>query len=183
MGRLLAGLTARWMIALYAVVAALPPLAFWVARDVPQGYGCDPEPPGHAAAMEEFQSGAVPLHAIAALVLIAALCAWSARRHGGAVGGATAVAASLSCAYLATVLVWNDAYWPLGLFAFAAGYLMPAIAVVALVVLAVVRLRRPVRLRGAGFTAVATLGWLLLVVGLPFHLDLVYIQGEGDIMC
>lgn len=184
MSRLPAGLTARRMLALYVAIAAALPLAFWPARDVPEGYGCDPEPPGHAAALETFRSGAIPLHAIAALMLIAALCAWSARRHGGAVGGATAVAASLACAYLALMLAWNDAYLPLGALAyFAAIFAMPVVAVAGVVALVVVRLRRPQRADTTRFVAVAALGWLLLLVGVPFHLDLVFLQGEGDIMC
>ncbi|HEX8647831.1 MAG TPA: hypothetical protein VF715_13100, partial [Thermoleophilaceae bacterium] len=139
-----ARLTAGRLLALYVAVAATLPAAFWPLRDVPEGYGCDPEPPGQEAAREAFQAGAIPLHAVAALVLLAALCAWSARRHGGHVGGATALAASLAFAYLALMLAWNDAFLPLAVLAYFAGiFAMPVVALAGVVALVVIRLRRP----------------------------------------
>src|SRR3712207_5682267 len=105
MGRLVAGLTAWRMLAVYAAVAAGVPAVFWPVRDVPPGWDCgDSEPPGQAARLEAFQEGMIPIHAVAALVLLGALCAWSAHRNGGSIGFPTALAAALFSAYLAVML-------------------------------------------------------------------------------
>jgi hypothetical protein len=57
------------------------------------------------------------------------------------------------------------------------------VALAGVVALVVIRLRRPQWAESTRFVAVATVGWLLVVVGVPFHLDMVLIQGEGDLMC
>lgn len=166
------------MLALYAVIAAALPAAFWPVRDVPKDWDCgEDEPPGQAAKLDAFQAGAIPLHAVAALVLLGGLCVWSARRKGGTVGAPTGIAAVLLLGYLVLMLAWNDAYLPLG----AAAILLGAVYVTPVVLLVLAGLSLA-RTRGRD-TAVAALGWALLLLGLPLHLDLVMLQGEGPWFC
>lgn len=179
MGGVLAGVSARRVLALYAVVAATVPTVTWLVLDVPESYGDEAaEPPGHDAEVEAFESVVVPLHAGAALVLLAGLWAWSARRRGGLPGGATALAISAASAYLALTLAWNDAYLPLAILAFWVGLgTLPVVPLAALVAAATLRVRGR-RLSEAGRRrAVAALGWYLLAVALPFHLDVALWQG------
>jgi hypothetical protein len=169
------------MLALYAAVVAVLLAVTWLVLDVPESYSDEAaEPPGHDAEVEGFAHAAIPLHAAAALVLLATLWAWSARRRAGGPGGATALAISAACAYLALMLAWNDAYWPLALAAFWVGLgTLPVVPLAALVSAAAFRVRGR-RLSEAGrFRAVAALGWYLLLVALPFHLDVALFQGTS----
>jgi hypothetical protein len=178
MAGVVARLTRGRILGLYVLVATAVPAAFWPVRDVPGNWSCgDSEPPGQDAKIDAFQAGAIPIHAVAALVLLAALCAWSAHRGGGSIAWPTALGAALFGGYLALMLAWNDAYAPLGFVAFVslAFYAAPIL----LLVLLVLSLRRS-RVRD---TAVAALGWALLLVGLPLHLDLVVLQGGGPFFC
>ena len=185
MGGVLARLSAKWMLAVYGALAVVLPGVFWLLKEPPPDIDCYEDPgPSQQAAIDDFRWGAIPLHAMTALVLLAALCAWSARHNGGAVGRPTGVATFVLAAYLAVMLVWNDAFAPLGFAAlFGTFYVVPIVVGVSFVAALVVWVARPWRRDQLRHRSVAAVGWLLLLYALPLHLTVVYLKGDSPLAC
>ena len=173
------------MVALYAAIAAVVPIPFWLLRDRPENWDCgESAPPGQDAALDDFRAGAIPLHFTAAVVLMMALWAWSARRRGAGAGLPTAWSVVAYGLYITVAVAWNDAYAPLAILSvLALIYVMPILVPGALLAALIVWVRKPSALEGVRYHLVAGTGWALLLVGLPVHFDLVYLTGDGPMFC
>jgi hypothetical protein len=184
MGRVLAGVSAWRVLALYAVIAVGLPVLFWVVREVPGGYSCaEYDSPRHTARVEAFEAGAVALHAGAAALLLAALWLWSARCRGGVPGWPTLVAVPICAAFLALSVADHEAYEPYGVYAYLAAIPLVPLAAVALVLAGVTAWLNPERRGAIVPVAVAAAGWVLLLLVLPFHLGHIEIQGDHPWGC
>ena len=180
-------LSSRWMLAIYVVVAVVLPAPIWLFRDRPPYWSCgDEEPPGQDAALEAFRAGAIPLHAGAAVVLLAALLAWSERHGSDRTRQLTRVAVALAGAYLLIMLVWHEAFAPLAVAVFLGAALIGEnallVVVIASVLLVIVTARKSARKDDHSWLITA-LGWTLLLFGVPAHLAAVYLVGYGPIIC
>ena len=175
------------MLGLYAAAAVLLPLPFWPFRERPEDWGCgDSEPPGHDAALDAWRSGAIPLHAGAALILLAALWAWSARHNEGKAGWRTTFFVVLTGVYIPIAAAWEEAFAPFAIATYIGAALIAQNAAVAGALAAVLLLGVALRTPPPGknqFRLVAGLGWLVLLFGVPAHLTALYAEGYGPIIC
>ena len=188
-------LTAPELGALLALVAVpvLIFVIFVVLRDSPPNWDCgDNEPVGQDARLDAFRSGAIALHVGCAAVLGAAIAALSAERvhkrgRPRAVGRPTLLALALVAAYIVASLIVHDLF----VFAGFAGFLVIGVGVeatsggltvLAALVVAGLLVWGARRSRARGYL-LATVAWFELTIGLAGSLAVIYLDGNGPILC
>ena len=171
----------RLALGLVLGLAALLAARFWLGlRPIPVNWGCgEIEPPGNGVAA--FRAGAPAIHAACSLILLAALVVLSWRRRGARPGAPTLIAATLvattAFAALASPAKVGDGLLAGTFYVVLLSFgVVPLAGVACLVAGAVVRWRPAPWLTATGL-------WIAATVLVPAHAILVYLHGEGPIVC
>ena len=168
-----------------ALTAALVAWYWLDLRPVPVDYDCgDAEPPGQAAALAAYRGTAPLIHLTCALSMLAALVALSYRRMRARgerhPGRPTAIAATLFTIVATVAVVVPDPVGVIVLVVGLAGLLsagLPVIVALGCLVAGAIGSSK-----GAHWATTTGL-WIAIVLGVPYHALLVYMQGNGPILC
>ncbi len=178
----LSGQTERVLaVALVVVLGGVLAALFWLGRDLPVDYDCgETEPAGND--LDGFRRGAPFAHALAALILLGAIVylSWrrNVRRGLDRPGQPTIIAASVA-ALLIVVAVFSEEF----------GVLVIAVSLITsglmygLVVGAICLLVGASTSDRVGYWLTMVGLWQAVLGGVPFHALLVYLQGNGPILC
>ena len=176
----------RAALALALALSAALVAWYWLdLRPIPVDYDCgDAEPPGQAAALAAYRAAAPLLHLTCALSMLAALVALSHRRMRARgehrPGRPTAIAAAL-CALVAIAGVVMPE--PVGVIVLVVGLVglvssgLPAIVALGCLVAGAIGTSK------AAHWATTTGLWIAVLLGVPYNALLVYLQGNGPILC
>ena len=184
------------VVGLSLLAAALLPLVFELAREIPPNYGCGEEPSaGLERRVAEYREGYIALHVVAFVAALATLASLSVarRRRSGrpGMGKATGIVLALLVIFVVAGLVSEEARVGFFLVIFPAIALLwiseqlgpEGTAIVAMALLAglgawIV----PAARRGGALLAASTTCWTLLLL-IPAHALIVSEQGSGPILC
>jgi hypothetical protein len=174
--------------AVVAAEAGVLALIWWAGlRERPIEWDCsDVDPPANETLVPAFQAGAPIIHAAAALVVLAALVTLSTRRRAAPgsetrPGGPTLAAAVLVALIALACVLAPD---PIGQAVISTAGLLGLVTYGLPALAAAILLGYGAVSRTSGADIATAIGlWLVVIVLLPTHALLVYLQGYGPLFC